>query len=119
MGPESCLDMTNGDLDIGRRESSHERRGRVSVNEDHVRLQLSQCIGNLCYERCRQVRKRLALLHDAEVSPHPYLEHAHDVVQHLHVLAGQKHVTVEPRIALQRLDDGCHLDRLGARAKDG
>src|SRR5450756_3231521 len=64
MGPQSCLDMPHRDLRVGRRESSHERGGGISVDQHHVRLELSQCIGNLRYECCSQVRKRLALLHD-------------------------------------------------------
>src|SRR5664280_2452499 len=118
MRPESGLDMTDRDLRISRRESSHERCGGVSMDQDHVRLQLSNCIRDL-RSKCRcQVWKRLALLHDLEISPHQDLEHVHDVVQHLHVLPGQKHMTLKSGVSLQRLDDRRHLNRLRARAKD-
>ena len=111
--------MADRDLLIEGRQRPGERRGRIAVHQDKVRLCLLQ--GLLHAEqgaRC-DGRQRLLLLHDIQVILRRQAEDLHDGVQHLAVLARKAADTLKFRPLRQRLHQRGHFDRLRPRAEDG
>ena len=111
--------MADRDLLIKGRQRPGERRGRIAVHQDKVRLCLLQ--GLLHAEqgaRC-DGRQRLLLLHDIQVILRRQAEDLHNGVQHLAVLARKTADALKFRPLRQRLHQRGHFDRLRPRAEDG
>ena len=113
------LDVPHGDLQVEACERSGEAGRGVAVDQDHVgplvledRLELEQHVA-------RHVEQRLARLHDRQVVVRCNVEDAQHLVEHLAVLPGHGHDSLELiRARLQLVDEWAHLDCLRACAED-
>ena len=56
--------------------------------------------------------------HDIEIDIRRYIEKAQDLVKHLAMLGRGQHPAISPRLLMQGLDHGRHLDGLGPGAGD-
>lgn len=116
---QAGLDVAHGDLQVEARERSGEAGRGVAVDQDDVgllvledRLELEQYVA-------RHVEQRLARLHDRQIVVGSHTEDAQHLVEHLAVLAGHGHDSLELiRARLQLVDEWAHLDCLRACAED-
>lgn len=116
---QAGLDVPHGDLQVEARERRGEAGRGVAVDQDHVGplvledgLELEQNVG-------RNVEQRLARLHDRQVVVGRHVEDAQHLVEHLAVLAGHGHHSLELiRARLQLVDERAHLDCLRAGTED-
>lgn len=119
MRAQARLDVSHGNLQVEARERRGEAGRGVAVDQDHVwplvledRLELEQHVA-------RHVEQRLARLHDRQVVVGRHVEDAQHLVEHLAVLAGHGHDSLELiRARLQLVDERAHLDCLRACAED-
>lgn len=116
---QARLYVAHRDLQVEARERSGEAGRGVAVDQDDVGLLVLE--GRLELEQyvARHVEQRLARLHDRQIVVGSHTEDAQHLVEHLAVLAGHGHDSLELiRARLQLVDEWAHLDCLRACAED-
>ena len=85
---QTGLDMSNRDLQIEASQSCDKSSGGISMNKNHIRLDLFQ---NIFYSakdiRC-DIEQSLLVLHDGQIVIRNNMEGLEDLIQHLTVLTG-------------------------------
>lgn len=113
------LHVAYRDLQVEARERCRKARGGVAVNEHHVGLLTLQHRLELQQHIAGDVEQGLARFHDGQVVVRHDAEHTQHLVEHLPVLACDRHDHVEVAgTRLQLVDERTHLDGLRARAED-
>ena len=119
VSPEAGLDMTHRNLLIESGEGGSGACGRVSMDQDHIRLALLEHIAHAGKHTGSHIVKILSLLHDIQIIIRLHLEDAQYLIQHLPMLPSHTHNRLKLlRILLELLHQRAHLDGLGAGSED-
>lgn len=116
---QAGLDVAHGDLQVEAGKRRGEASRCVSVDQDDVGPLVLEDGLELEQHVARHVEQSLSWLHDGQVVGGFDVEHAKHLVQHLTVLAGDRHHRVElvgarPQLVHER----AHLNGLRASAED-
>ena len=118
-GAQAGLNVADGDLLVEGGKGRGGAGGSVSMDKDHVGLYFLQDIAHAGEHAGGDVVEVLALFHYVEVVVRGDLEDAQHLVQHLAVLAGDAHYSLELfRVFLELLYQGAHLDCLRPGSKN-
>lgn len=116
---QAGLDVPHRDLQVEACECGGKAGRGVAVNQDHVGPLVLEDGPELEQHVARDVKQRLARLHDRQVVVGSHTEDAQHLVEHLAVLARHGHDGLELLLArLQLVDERAHLDCLRAGAED-
>lgn len=116
---QARLDVAHGNLQVEACERRGEAGRGVAVHEHHVGPLVLEDELELEQHVARHVEQRLARLHDRQVMVGSHVEDAQHLVEHLAVLAGHGHDSLELiRARLQLIYERAHLDGLRSGAED-
>lgn len=116
---QAGLHMPHGDLQVETRERRGEAGRGVAVDQDNVGPLVLEDGFELDQHVARHVEQRLARLHDRQVVVRSHTEDAQHLVEHLAVLPGHGHDSLELiRARLQLVGERAHLDGLRSCAED-
>ena len=116
---QARLDVAHGDLQVEAGKRRGEAGRGVTMDKDDVGPLVLEDGPELEQHVARHVEQRLARLHDRQVVVGRHTENAQHLVEHLTMLAGHGHDSLELTLArLQLVDERTHLDGLRASAED-
>ncbi len=119
VGAQPRFDVPDGDLAVEGREAADERRGRVPLDEHHVRADLAEDMVQCLDGVLRDLGQGLPGAHDVQIVVRRDLEDVQDLIQHLPVLRGRdRHHAKEPLFRPEADDHRSELDGVGTGPED-
>ena len=119
MRTQSRLDMPDRNLMIVRSKRPRKGCRRITVDKHEIRAILLEYFVDAHHRSCRDVKEGLPRRHDIEVIIRHDVEKMQYLIQHLAMLRRDQRFRFDFVRMLHELhDDGRHLDRFGARAKN-